>query len=209
VSVFDVIWGALTLNGDAYRALLAGPHPLRISAAVLVLVGLSWTLGNSAVLFFNRVQPDRFLTTLVTLALSFVLGVLIWTALIWLIAVVLFRVRDVSISTAVPIAAFGYAPVVLSIFILIPYVGTGLETILNTWALLAMLVAVMVSFDMGFFEALICTLLGWGLTKLAPRFAQGPFGRVFNNAWYRVSARQARATGEESAAAALARLRHE
>jgi hypothetical protein len=209
VSVFEVIGGALTLNGDTYRALVESPHPLRLSAAVLVLVGLSWTLGNSAVLFFNRVRPGRFVTTVITLSLSFVLGILIWTALIWLIAVVLFRVRDVPITSPVTIAAFGYAPVVLSILVLLPYVGLGLETILNTWALLAMLVAVMSAFNMGFFEALVCTLLGWAAVKLAPRFAQGPFGRVFNNAWYQVSAQKARAIAEESAASAQAGLRRE
>jgi hypothetical protein len=209
VSVVDVIGGALRLDADAYRALLASPHALRLSAAVLVLVGLSWTLGHSAVLFFNRVPPGRFLGTVVALAFSFVLGVLIWTTLVWLIAVVLLRVRDVPITTAVPIAAFGYAPVVLSVFVLIPYAGLGLETVLNTWALLAMLVAVMASFDLGFFGALLCTLLGWAVTKLAPRFAHGPIGRVFDNAWYRVSGSQARALGEESAAAALSRLRRQ
>jgi hypothetical protein len=207
-SILSVIGGALTLNGDQYRALLASAHPLRVSVAVLLLIGLSWTLGNSAVLFFNHVPPDRFVVTVLTLAVSFVLGILLWTGSIWLLAVVLFGVRGVPLWTIVTIAAFGYAPVVLSVLVLIPHLGLGLETVLNTWALLAMLVAVMVSFNMGFFEALVCTLLGWCVVKLAPRFAHGRLGRVFNTAWYQVSGKQARAIGEAAAVEASARLRN-
>jgi hypothetical protein len=206
-SVWDVVSGALRLDDEAFVSLIQSPHVFGLSVIVLALVGLSWMLGHCAMLFMNRVPRGRLLVTAIALAGSFVLGAMIWVASTWLVTTLFPGNRNVPLRAVLPITAFAYAPLVLSVFIIIPYVGSGVEAVLNTWSLLALVVAVHVAFEIGVIEALVCALLGWGLTRLLPRLAGGRLGVIFNNAWYRVSSTGVQAVGESAAADAVVRLR--
>jgi predicted small integral membrane protein len=206
-SAGDVIWGAFTLDPNAYRALQDSNHVLRISVVLLVLAGLCWTAGHCAILFLNRVPRGRLLRTTAALTCSFIVGVLIWVASTWVVASLLFGNDRVPLWKILPIAAFGYAPLVLGVLIIIPYIGTGIETLLNTWTLLALVLAVSAAFELSIVEALVSAVLGWALTKLLPRLAGGHMTHIFNNAWHRVNAHQVRMQGEAAATESAARLR--
>jgi len=206
-SVRDVVFGALTLNDEVFVSLALSSHPIALSTLILFLAGLAWMLGHCAMLFLSRVSPGRFLITLVALAFSFVLGALIWVGSTWLVATILPGNRNVPLRTIFAIAAFAYAPLVLSVFIIIPYAGSALEAVLNTWTLLALVLAVQVAFEMSLIGALACAGLGWLVTRLLPRLAGGRLGVVFNNAWYRVNSTGVRSTGEAAASEAIGRLR--
>jgi hypothetical protein len=206
-SFLDVLFGSLTLNKDVYVALSQSSHVVRTSVTTLVVVGLSWMLGHCAVLFMNRVPPRGFVVRTVALAGSFLFGALVWVGSTWVVASVLPGDREVRVWTVLPLTAFAYAPLMLSVLIIIPYVGSGLESVLNTWTLLGLVLAVMTAFEIGFVLALGCALGGWALTRLAPRLAGGRLDPVFNNAWYRVTSGQMHAQGEAAAADSVARLR--
>ena len=124
------------------------------------------------------------------LAASFLVGAMIWVGSTWLIGAVLPGNRQVPLWIVLPLTAFAYAPLVLSVLIIIPYVGSGIEAVLNTWTLLALVVGVMVAFEVGFVYALVCAGLGWGITRLLPRLAGGRMNLLFENAWYRVNSSQ-------------------
>ncbi|HET6314871.1 MAG TPA: hypothetical protein VFG86_00330 [Chloroflexota bacterium] len=202
----DLVGGALTLNGDVLTALLQSSHAVRVAAITLALVGLSWMLGHCAVLFLNRVQPDRFALTTFGLAFSFVFGALIWVGSTWLVATILPGNKNVPAWQIVPMTAFAYAPLVLSVLVIIPYLGSGIEAVLNTWTLLALVVAVRVTFGVGILEALLCAGVGWAVTKLLPRVSGPRLNALFDNAWSGVTSSQMRAQGEAAAAEAVSRL---
>ena len=203
-AIAAAVWGALALEADAFGALLDSPSVLRISLVLLLLSGASWTAGHSAVLFLNRVPPGRFLRRSVSLTCSFVVGILIWVGSTWLIAMLLPNSERVPLLQVLPVAAFAYAPMVLSVFIVLPYVGAGIETILNTWALLALVLAVSIVFHIGVFFALASCLLGWALTKLLPRL----LGGRGDTAWHTLSTADVRAQGQAAAAESVTRLRN-
>jgi hypothetical protein len=205
-TIREIVGGALTLNEDVLAALLQSSHPIRLSALTLALVGLSWMVGHCAVLFLNRVQPSRFALTTFGLAFSFVFGALIWVGSTWLVATILPGNRAVPAWQIVPMTAFAYAPLVLSVLVIIPYAGSGIEAVLNTWTLLALVVAVRATFGVGIFEALLCAGIGWGLTKLLPRITGPRFNALFDNAWSGVTSTSMRAQGEAAAADAISRL---
>jgi hypothetical protein len=207
VSFLDVVFGALRLNEDVFVALVRSSDVVRISVTTLILVGLSWMVGHCAVLFMNRVPHPRFLVRTLGLAASFLLGALIWVGSTWLIGAVLPGNRQVPLWIVLPLTAFAYAPLVLSILIIIPYVGSGIEAVLNTWTLLALVVGVMVAFEVGFVYALVCAGIGWGITRLLPRLAGGRMNMLFENAWYRVNSGRVRAESELAAAETINRLR--
>jgi hypothetical protein len=201
--VTSAIWGALTLDADAYRALQDSPDALRIGIVLLVSSGLSWTVGHSAVLFLNRVPPHRFVGTSLLLTSSFIAGILTWVGSTWLIATLFPASERVPLVRVVDVAAFAYAPIVLSIFIVLPYIGAGIETVLNTWALLALVLAVSVAFQLSLATSLLACLLGWALTKLLPRLLGG---RV-DTAWNQLTTAKVRARGEAAALESVTRLR--
>jgi hypothetical protein len=206
-SLRDIVGGALTLNRDAFVALVQSEHPIRLSTTLLVLIGLSWMLGHCAVLFLNRVPPRRFVFRTLGLAGSFILGALLWVGSAWLVASVLPGNRQVPFWNVIPLTAFAYAPLVLSAFIIIPYIGSGIEAVLNTWTLLALVLAMSTAFEMGLVYALLCAGGGWLLTRFLPRLAGGRLNLVFNNAWYRVNSAQVRRQVEEAAAESVNRMR--
>jgi hypothetical protein len=206
-SIGDVFLGALTLNEDVFVALLHSGHAIRTSVVMLALVGLSWMLGHCAILFLNRVPPSGFVIRTLALAGSFLFGALLWVASTWLIGALFTGTPDARASIVVPLAAFAYAPLLLSVFILIPYVGSGVEAVLNTWTLLALVLGVMTVFEIGLARALACALVGWGLTHLLPRVAGGRLDPVFDNTWYRINSARLRAQGEVAAAESVGRLR--
>ena len=71
--------------------------------------------------------------------------------------------------------ALGYAPMLFGFLILVPYLGNIIFVILRVWVLLAVLVAVSVAYDFGFWPALTCSVLGWVLVTFLARL---PFLRV-------------------------------
>lgn len=201
-TIAAAFWGALTLDADAYRALQDSPGVLRVSIILLLLSGISWTAGHCAVLFLNRLPPGRFLRRGLSLTCSFIAGILIWVGSTWLIATLLSS-EAVSPLRILPVAAFAYAPIVLSVLIVLPYLGGGIETILNTWALLALVLAISVAFDLSIPLALVSSLLGWVVTKLLPRL----LGDRLDTAWHAVSTANVQAQGQAAAAESLTRLR--
>jgi hypothetical protein len=203
----EVVGGSLTLNREAFAALVQSEHPILISTTLLVLIGLSWMLGHCAVLFLNRVPPRRFILRTFALAGSFILGALMWVGSAWLIASILPGNRQVPLWIVIPLTAFAYAPLVLSALIIIPYVGSGIEAVLNTWTLLALIVGMSTAFEIGLVSALLCAGVGWLLTRFIPRLAGGRLNLVFNNAWYRVNSGQVRTEMEAAAAESVGRMR--
>ena len=202
--VASAIWGALTLDADAYLALQDGPGVLRVSIVLLLASGLSWTLGHCAVLFLNRVPPARFLRRCLLLTCSFIAGVLVWVGSTWLIATLFLSSERVPALRILPVAAFAYAPVVLSVFIVLPYLGAGIETLLNTWALLALVLAISVAAQLSLPAALAACALGWVLTKLLPRL----LGGRLNTAWHSVTTAAVRARGQAAAVESVRQLRN-
>src|SRR5262245_57982205 len=115
MGIGGILWGALTLNRDSFVALAQSERPLLLSTITLVIVGLSWIIGHCAILFLNQVPPKRFVATAASFAGSFVLGALIWVGCTWLVATIAPGGRNVPLRAVLPLTAFAYAPLMLSI----------------------------------------------------------------------------------------------
>jgi len=170
----DLIIGVLRLNPAVFEAVLDSSISGILALIILFLAGISDTIGHSVVFFANRVPRRRFLFAIVVEALGFVIGVFIWAASIWLMAGFIFDAHQNYASVVVTVA-LGYAPLLFGFLILLPYLGNIIFVILRIWVLLAVLVAVSVDYNFGFWPALISSLLGWALITFLARL---PFFRV-------------------------------
>ena len=184
-TVWQLITGVFRLDPDAYHAVLAAPNGWKLALAILLIASLSYTLGQSVVLFANRVNRRHFIFALVISALSLVISVLFWAGSIWLSAVILFDVRQ-PFEQILSAVAISFAPLLFGFLILIPYLGNIIFVVLRIWVFLAIIVGVTVSFQFSFWEALLCSILGWAVLELLTRI---PFLQIkrFSNWLWRLS----------------------
>lgn len=166
--LWELITSALLLNPDIYLAAQAHELGPQLVLIVLLLGGISLTLGQSGVLFANRVSRPRFLLGILTSAMTLIVSVLFWAASIWLIAATVFG-NEKPFLQALTIVGLSYAPLLFGFLVLLPYLGYLLSQLLPIWIFLGTLTAVRVTFGFDLWQALACTFLGWLLLELVER----------------------------------------
>lgn len=162
----ELIGATLRLSGEHYRDLSA--LELRMVISIVFLAGLSAALGQSVVLFVNRVKPHRFLASLLLSAAIFVMGFLLWSLSTWLIGHYGYS-SEVRYPTMLRASALAYSPYLFSFFVLTPYFGSFLWVALSIWSLLALVIATAVVLDLTLWQALVCNAGGWLLLQLLAR----------------------------------------
>lgn len=173
----EIISGALRLDEAVYAAVESAEWGIWVALLIVTMAALSEAVGQSIVLFINKVPPRRFWLSLCISAVSHVLGYIFWAATVWLIGRYLFDREQVVwvVATAVGLA---YAPRLLSFFILIPFLGNGISLLLGLWSLFATVVAVGVVFDMNMGQAVLTSGLGWAAVQIWQRTLGRPIQAV-------------------------------
>lgn len=150
---------------DGNLALLSWALPIVIAA------GLSEVLGQSYVLFANRVKPTRFITTLLINIIIFVVGFFSSVLSVWLLARFVFD-YDQTFYRVLPSVASSYRPLIFGFLSAIPYFGIGIINVLYfiTYVLLAQ---ALVFFGFQPWEAIVCT----GLSLVVVFILRATIGR--------------------------------
>jgi len=86
-------------------------------------------------------------------------------SIIWLTSTFIFHHRA-NIGNLFSAVSLAYAPLLFGFFILLPYAGSLLDHVLDIWCLLAMVIAVSVTFQLQLWQALLCTFCGWLIYQL-------------------------------------------
>jgi len=164
ISVLALLWQtirqAMQLNEAIYAEMQQAPGGLMIALIVVILAGLSESLGQSIILFVNRVSPPRFLFALLITAANHVVGYLLWTVTVWLAGYYIFdRVSPwMAVATVVGLA---YAPQLLAFFELTPFFGNSFSILLSLWSLMAIVVAVRFGLLLETWQAIVVSGTGW------------------------------------------------
>ncbi|MBD2256598.1 CAAX protease [Pseudanabaena sp. FACHB-2040] len=165
-AAFQTLWGVLggilTLNPDAFSALRSLPdvNVDTASLTIVLLAGLSQELAQAIILFVNRVQPLRFVVSLLLGAVLFVFGYIFWGLSVWAVGLV-FLSPAIPLQTVADVLAFSYLPLVFSFFGAMPYLGVPILRLLAVWNLLAMVVGFSVLADLSARVAFGHVLGGW------------------------------------------------
>jgi hypothetical protein len=159
-SLWQQITGAWGLDRSAFEAALQSSHGMRDALIILLLGGIMETLGQSVVLILNRVSRSRFAVALGLGGLQLILEATLWIFASWLIVTLLVGPRA-SLATSVRVIGMAYAPLILSIFVFLPYIGILIGYILRGWVLLAVLVGTAVAFDLQPLGAALAAGLGF------------------------------------------------
>lgn len=158
-SFWPLVQSVLRLDTDVIQQYAGQPGSGQLALLVVLVVGLSEGLGNSLVLFINRVRPARFALTLLvySIILAFTYGFL--TLSIFAVARLAFDYQG-DYALVAQIVAFGYAPRIFGLFEFIPVLGRPTALALDIWSLLAVFVGVAAGLDLLPWQALVTIALG-------------------------------------------------
>ena len=197
---FQYLWlgitYALRLNPDAYKFVVTYPESKWVVLGIIFLAGVSTLIGQSVVLFLNRVRRERFYFSMVLNGLMFIISYLVWGAVIYITGRVLFR-EDVTFGEMFRLVGLSTAPLIFGFFVLIPWMGPFLGKVLNVWSFLILINIVQFEFNSGFWGALLCVGLGWLLMNLINNTIGRPVIAIRNRIWQRVTGSSLDATAQD------------
>ena len=165
----------LGLQPNALHTLNGAPHSWLIGALIVLAAGLSEALGQSVVLFANRVRPRRFALSIVLTALSYPVGILLFTVSVVALADGIFR-QQLSVAQVLLLAMWSFSPHLLGAFILVPYAGGFIALCLALWSLAIMTTGIYAVSALSLTQAVLCLALGWVLWQLLRRGISWPVG---------------------------------
>jgi hypothetical protein len=194
--LYVTIYSTLTLNPRALELVEQDPRTTWLVAGVVFLAGVSTLFGESAILFVNRVRRSRFIISLVTNGLVFLISYLAWGITIYFVGRILFQANP-PLSDVVRMVGLSTAPLVFGFMVLIPWMGPFVGKLLSIWSLLILVVIVEYEFKIGFWSAVICVGLGWLLSLIIGNTIGRPVVALRNKVFRLVSGSKLETTAED------------
>ncbi len=157
----DAVRAALTLAGDRFASAYTGA-PTGTLVLVVLLAALSEALGQSAVLFVNRVPPRRFVAALGSAVLVSLLTFVLWVGGVTLLARFLPPHRaPPALAEVARVVALAYVPRLLGFLLFTPYLGQAIGFALSIWSLLLAALGLRVLFGLQPGHAAIAVGVSW------------------------------------------------
>jgi len=169
---WDLLGGVFSLSLEAFQEIASLQRGILPSVLVVIFAGLSLAIGQSIVLFINRVKPIRFVFSLLLNAILFTFGFLFLAFSTWLICLLPWSV-DVSFRTLIKVFGFSYAPQLFSFLGALPYAGLPILNVLSVWRLLAAVVGFEAAAGVDGATAFGYVAFGW----VALQFLEGSIGQ--------------------------------
>lgn len=173
---------AMKLNPRAFEYVMAGNGSGWVILAIAILGGASLLLGQSVILFVNKVSPGRFLFSLLMNGVVFTLSLVVWALAIWLTGRLLFP-NAIPFLTVLRLVGLGAAPYVFGFLVLLPYAGNFIGKVLSVWSFLVVLAALTTLAGGNFGAALICTAIGWVIITVMSATIGRPIIKARNKVW--------------------------
>jgi predicted Abi (CAAX) family protease len=142
-SLRDCIWEILSwvfwLDRAAFTQISISSWGVGLALTVVLVAQLSLAVGQSVVLFINRVTPLRFVFSLLISAILYVFEFLFQVTSTWLICLLPWSIHP-RFLTLVIVFGLSYAPLLFGFLGALPYLGFPMLRMLSIWNLLAITV---------------------------------------------------------------------
>ena len=174
---WELVSGAIALKEEPFELIQTLPLSTRAALYIVLSAGFSQAVGQGIVLFINRVKPLRFLLSLLIAAILFAFSYIFWTLSTWLATNILFR-GNTSYFAVARTLGLAYAPLMLSFFVALPYLGVPISVLLSVWSFLAFLTGLKVALGLGMWQAFWCGALGWAVFEVVERTIGRPLAAI-------------------------------
>ncbi|PSB23645.1 CAAX protease [Stenomitos frigidus] len=173
---WDLLGGVFRLHLEAFQQIANLPG-VWSSLLVVLFAGLSLGVGQSIILFINRVKPVRFVLSLLLNAILFTVGFLFLVLSTWLICRVPWSVK-VPFTTLIKVLGFSYAPQLFSFLGALPYAGLPVLNLLSVWRLLAAVVGFAAAAQVTGATAFSYVAFGWLALQLLENSIGQPIAKL-------------------------------
>jgi predicted Abi (CAAX) family protease len=174
---WEILGRVLILDGDAFLPATMLSRGLMLAVIVVLLAGLSLAVGQSIILFINRVQPIRFIFSLFISAVLYLFEFLFLVLSTWLICLLPGSVQ-VSLPVLTIVLGLSYTPLLFSFLGALPYFGLPLLRLLSVWHLLAMVVGFSAVTNIGASFAFGYVAVGWFVKTLLENTIGQPIAQL-------------------------------
>lgn len=165
---WQLVLGAIALNPTVFKLIQTLPLGTTTALYIVLLAGFSQAIGQGIVLFINRVKPFRFILSLLIASILFAVSYIFWTLSTWIACNILLW-GNASYDVVARTLGLAFAPLSLSFFVALPYLGVPLSVLLSVWSLSAFLTGLQAALGIGFWEAFWCSALGWVVFQVLQR----------------------------------------
>lgn len=156
---FRVVREMLSPSTASFIAIFRLEGAFEMALTVAALAGLSEAVGESVVLFVNRVRFRRFVFSLLISAVIFVFTYLFFALSINFVARYAFD-SEVELRAVAIVVGLSYAPRLFGFLAFLPYFGVPVSGLLNLWTVLVMMSSVAWALALSPAQALVSILLG-------------------------------------------------
>jgi hypothetical protein len=185
-NVWRGIIHSMALNPQVAELVSRYPESRWVVLTIAILGGAGLLLGQSVILFVNRVRPARFAMSLLLNGFVFAISLAVWGVVIWLIGMLFFPAEP-RLGTVMRLVGLSAAPYVFGLFVLIPYLGEFIYRVIGAWSAVIAAGATAYSFQVGWWPAFLVVGLSWmAITALSSTVGR-PVLRLRNRAWQRVA----------------------
>lgn len=194
--VFEWILSLLTFDPVVVQQMESDPRATRIALIIAFLAGMSMLIGDSVILFLNRIRGARFFFSVILSGLALVL-------LYVLQAVVIFVVGHLIVGDGPPFAnvlrgvMFATAPMLFGFLVLIPWAGPGIARLLQVWVNICLWQIVVVTFGVDVWLGLVITVIGWVAMQFMSWVFSKPVTWIGDRIWRLVTGKPSLLTGED------------
>jgi predicted Abi (CAAX) family protease len=173
----DSIGGSFSLSQEAFKQIASLLEGQKTAFLIVLATGLSLAVGQSIILFINRVQPLRFIFSLLLNAILFTCGFLFLVFSTWLIGWLPGFVQ-MPWSDLVAVLGLSYAPLLFSFLAALPYAGVPILNVLSVWRLLAMVTGFSAIAEVSTVRAFAHVAFGWFALQLLERTIGQPIAKL-------------------------------
>jgi hypothetical protein len=183
--VFTGIGEANRLNPRVFEIVAETPWSGWVILVIAILGGASLLVGQSVILFVNRVSPGRFALSLLINGVVFAVSLVSWAGAIWLVSRMLGS--PMPFGPVVRMVGLGAAPYIWGFLVLIPWAGPLIGRGIAVWSLLVVLAGLMQLYQTSFVTTLLGVGTGWLLITLLSYTVGQPIIALRNRLYRRVT----------------------
>jgi hypothetical protein len=179
VSVWAVIQAFFSRAENGLQLLLSAPNRDMLTLQLVAMVGLSAAIGQSVVLFANRVKPLRFVVSVLTAVLIYVVSFLLWVTIVWGLINWGAGITVVWPSLAGAVAV-SYIPLLLAFLGFLPYAGQPILRLLYVISLYFLVLMLHRVLKVDMLQTLLFTAAGLAAVLLLEATIGRPLVRLAN-----------------------------
>ncbi|NJO94619.1 MAG: hypothetical protein HC820_10370 [Hydrococcus sp. RM1_1_31] len=174
---WDILRLIFALDREAFLQLTQSPRGAIVAIAMVFAAGLASAIAQGVVLFLNRVQPVRFVFSLLINAVIFAVGYGFLVLSTWFVTLFPWSVHVPLWTLAIAIAA-SYGPLLFNFLGALPYFGIPILSLLSLCHLFALVLGFGAVAGLSAGKAFGYVALGWLVLQLLQQTVGQPIANL-------------------------------